>query len=105
MSDTGAELLPPVDRALPQRADLSVRVIRPRATPVAALLHIHGGGFAFGNSAMEDEGNSALARMLGIATISSFVVPNSLAAWAISHSAAASQSSSAAGCGCAGASR
>jgi len=64
------ELLPPSDIALPERPALSVRVIRPRTTPVAALLHIHGGGFSFGNSSMEDAGNSALASALGIATLS-----------------------------------
>ena len=67
---TGIELLPPLDLALPQRPALSVRIIRPRTAPRAAMLHIHGGGFTFGNAAMEDEGNSALARLLGIATIS-----------------------------------
>lgn len=64
------ELLPPVDVRLPERPALGVRVIRPRARPHAAMLHIHGGGFAFGNAAMEDENNSALASALGIATVS-----------------------------------
>jgi acetyl esterase/lipase len=64
------ELLPAVDRRLPERPALAVRIIRPRSAARAALLHIHGGGFAFGNSSMEDEGNSALASTLGIATVS-----------------------------------
>ena len=64
------ELLPPVELRLPERPKLGVRIIRPRSQPRAAMLHIHGGGFAFGNAAMEDEGNSALASALGIATVS-----------------------------------
>lgn len=70
MNAGGVELLPAFDITLPERPALSLRVTRPRATPRAALLHVHGGGFAFGNSAMEDAGNSALASALGIAILS-----------------------------------
>ncbi len=69
-SSASFELLPPVDLRLPERPALGVRMIRPRSQPRAAMLHIHGGGFAFGDAAMDDENNSALSAALGIATIS-----------------------------------
>jgi len=47
-----------------------VRVISPPGDVRAVMLHIHGGGFAFGTPAMADRDNSALARSAGIATVS-----------------------------------
>src|SRR5450631_3992121 len=57
-------LLPGADGA----AALRVRVYRPKnaASPLPAMLWIHGGGFLFGNPEFDEIGNIDTARELGI---------------------------------------
>ncbi len=62
-------LLPASEEPLPDRADVSLRVLDPgRARGV--LLHFHAGGLTMGVPAMADASNSLLARACGIAVVS-----------------------------------
>jgi acetyl esterase len=75
MAALGGAMPPPRESVLAAQecqlpSGLTVRVIHPPGAVRAVMLHIHGGGFAFGAPAMADADNSALAVATGIATVS-----------------------------------
>lgn len=65
-----ATLLAASNQDVPGNPRRTVRVIRPPGEVRGVLLHIHGGGFQFGDARMADGMNSYLAREVSVATVS-----------------------------------
>lgn len=69
-STPASALLPASNQTLPGTPRRHIRVIRPPGEVRGVLLHMHAGGFIFGNAQMADGLNSYLAREASLATVS-----------------------------------
>jgi acetyl esterase len=70
-NNVGGTVLTPTDRTIPgPGGDLRLRIFTPEAPVRAAMLRIHGGGWAAGAPEDDDVLNDQLARACGIAVIS-----------------------------------
>jgi acetyl esterase len=70
-NNAGGTVLTPIDRTIPgPGGDLRLRIFSPEAPARAAMLRIHGGGWAAGAPEDDDVVNDQLARATGIAVIS-----------------------------------